>query len=310
MTAAPGGDEVIRPRVGFIGLGRMGRPMAANLLGAGLAVGVFNRTPSKCAPLRELGASVATSPAELARESEVLITMLADEAAVRAVVEGPDGLLDGAHDDLLLVEMSTIGPRAARTLSTRVAAAGVVMIDAPVSGSIRTAEEGELTAIVGGPLSAYEEVRPILAAMTKVQIHLGESGAGAAMKLALNVYVASMTEGIAELLLLAEAGGIGRADAYEVLLNTPLASTAARNKRPGFLDPDGTAVTFTLELMRKDLRLATELAADAGLPLLGTYATDQAMTLAAGLVGADKDIVRVLDALRSCMADQDLFSIG
>lgn len=285
-------------KVAFIGIGKMGLPMAGNVLRAGHELTVFNRTASRCDPLSGDGATVAGSAAEAVRGAEVLVTMVADGAAVAAQLEGDEGFMSDAPDGLVWLEMSTIGPTAARRFADRATEAGITMLDAPVSGSVTVAEAAGLVAMVGGPADALERARPVLKAMTKAHFHLGDSGAGAAMKLAVNVMIASQTVAISEALTLAEAAGIERADAYEVIAAGALASPFVEYKKAAFLDPDGTPPAFALDLMRKDLKLALEQGEAAGLPLLGAGAAAEAVTVAAGLEGGDEDLVRVADALR------------
>jgi 3-hydroxyisobutyrate dehydrogenase-like beta-hydroxyacid dehydrogenase len=289
-------------KVAFIGIGKMGLPMSGNVLRAGHDLTVFNRTASRCDPLREDGATVATSAAEAVRGAEVLVTMVADGAAVDAQFEGDEGFLSEAPGGLVWLEMSTIGPTAARRFAARAAEAGIQMLDAPVSGSVTVAEAAGLVAMVGGPADALERARPVLEAMTKAHFHLGGSGAGAAMKLGVNVMIASQTVAISEALNLAEAAGIERADAYDVIAAGALASPFVEYKKAAFLDPDGTPPAFALDLMRKDLKLALEQGEAAGLPLFGAGAAADAMTVAAGLEGGDEDLVRVADALRRIAA--------
>lgn len=285
-------------RVAFVGIGKMGLPMAGNVLRAGHDVTVFNRTVERCDPLRDDGATVATSAAEAVRDAEVLVTMLADPTAVAAQILEDEAVLGDAPEGLVWLEMSTIGPTAARKFSSRAADEGVEMLDAPVSGSVAVAEAAALVAMVGGGDDALERARPVLEAMTKAHFHLGASGAGAAMKLAVNVMIASQTVAISEALVLAEAADIAREDAYEVIAAGALASPFVDYKRDAFLDPDGTPAAFALDLMRKDLKLALEQGEAVGLPLLGAGASADVMTLAAGLEGGDEDLVRVADALR------------
>jgi 3-hydroxyisobutyrate dehydrogenase-like beta-hydroxyacid dehydrogenase len=289
-------------KVAFIGIGKMGLPMAGNVLRAGHELTVFNRTSSRCDPLRDDGATVATSAAEAVRGAEVLVTMVADGAAVDAQLEGDEGFLADAPEGLVWMEMSTIGPTAARRFAARAAEAGIQMLDAPVSGSVPVAEAAGLVAMVGGPADALERARPVLETMTKAHFHLGGSGAGAAMKLGVNVMIASQTVAISEALNLAEAAGIERADAYDVIAAGALSSPFVGYKKAAFLDPDGTPPAFALDLMRKDLKLALEQGEAAGVPLFGAGAAADAMTVAAGLEGGDEDLVRVADALRRIAA--------
>jgi 3-hydroxyisobutyrate dehydrogenase-like beta-hydroxyacid dehydrogenase len=292
-------------KVAFVGIGKMGLPMAGNVLRAGHDLTVFNRTLSRCDPLRDDGATVAASAAEATRDAEVLVTMLADPAAVEEQILADEHVLADASDGLVWLEMSTIGPSAARRFASRAADEGVEMLDAPVSGSVTVAEAAGLVAMVGGEDAALERARPVLEAMTKAHFHLGGSGAGAAMKLAVNTMIAATTVAISEALVLAEAAGIERADAYEVIAAGAIGSPFVEYKKAAFLDPDGTPAAFALDLMRKDLRLALEQGEAAGLPLLGAGASADVMTMAAGLEGGDEDLVRVADALRRIARGQD-----
>lgn len=291
-------------RVGFLGIGRMGLPMARNLLAAGFPLTVYNRTAERCRPLAEAGARVAASPREVAAATDVAVTMVADAAAVRALLDGPDGLLAGAGPGLVLAEMSTIGPLAARELAALCGERGVAMVDAPVSGSTAVAEAAGLAVMAGGEEEAFERSRPVLAAMSKAQFHLGPSGAGAAMKLGLNLIVAATTVSLSEALVLAERAGVDRAAAYEVIGASAVASPFVDYKRAGFLDPDGAPTAFALELMAKDLELARQLGERDGVPLSGAAGSATAVGLAAELEGGGEDLVRVADALRRVAAGE------
>jgi 3-hydroxyisobutyrate dehydrogenase len=286
------------PRVGFIGMGRMGVPMARNLLGAGFELSVFNRTSEKCEPLVDAGAQAAPSPAALAAESDVVITSLADGDAVADVVGGPEGVAEGISPEAMLIEMSTIGPVRARELASRLQDIGAGMVDAPVSGSVALAASATLTAVAGGATQDFERALPVLRAITKAQFHVGPVGAGAAMKLALNLIIASTTHSVSEALVIAEGSDIDRESAYEVIEQSAVASPFVRYKRAAFLDPDGEPVAFSLDLMRKDLDLALELGHSAGVPMLSASAASEAIGLAIGLEGGDRDLVGLADALR------------
>jgi 3-hydroxyisobutyrate dehydrogenase-like beta-hydroxyacid dehydrogenase len=289
-------------KVAFVGIGRMGLPMAGNVLRAGHELTVFNRTASRTDPLRDDGATVAATAAEAVRGAEVLVTMLADPAAVEDLLASEEGILAEAPEGLVWLEMSTIGPTAARRFAARAADAGVRMLDAPVSGSTAVAEAATLVAMVGGDADALERARPVLEAMTKAHFLLGPSGAGAAMKLGMNVMIAAHTLAISEALLMAEDAGIDRADAYEAIAAGVVGSPFVDYKRDAFLDPDGTPPAFALGLMRKDLKLALEQGEAAGAPLFGATASAEAMAVAAGLEGGDADLVKVADALRRIAA--------
>ena len=281
-------------RVAFLGLGRMGAPMAARLSGFDLTV--WNRTPR---PERvPHGARAADTPRAAVADADVVVTMVADGGALLGLLDGPDGVLAGdLANDAVLVDMSTIGPSAAHEVGERASRAGIAFLDAPVSGSTPAAESGQLVTMVGGPERALERARPVLEALTREQIHLGATGTGAAMKLALNLALAVTNQTIAETLVLAERSGIARSAAYDVLAAGALASPYVGYKRAAFEDPDHQPVAFSIELMRKDVRLALELAERAGLDLpAGRSAADGLdRALERGL--ADADLVQVLRAL-------------
>ena len=285
-------------RVGFAGIGRMGLPMARNLLKAGFPLTVYNRTAERAAPLVEEGATLAETPAALAAAADVLVTIVADADAVRDLLEGPEGILAAAEAGLVLVEMSTIGPQAAIELNELCGQHGVTMIDAPVSGSTAVAEAAQLAVMAGGDADAFERARPVLAAMSKAQFHLGPAGAGAAMKLSLNVMIAATTLAVSEALVLAEQSGIDRAAAYEVIASGAVASPFIAYKREAFLDPANTQPAFALDLLRKDVSLALALGERSGVPLLGAAAAAQATALAVELEGGDNDMAWIAEALR------------
>jgi 3-hydroxyisobutyrate dehydrogenase len=248
--------------VGFAGIGRMGLPMARNLLGAGFPLIVWNRTADRCAPLAEAGATAVAEPASLAT-ADVVVTMVSDGRAARAVLV-ESGLLDQLRPGSVVLEMSTIGPTAARELAAEAELRDVQLLDAPVSGSVSVAEAAQLFAMVGGDRDAYERAAPVLDAMTKGHMLLGGSGAGAAMKLAVNAMVAVTNQSIAETLALAERCGIERERAYDVLAGGVLASPFLLYKRGAFLHPETEPVAFTSALMCKDALLALELASGLG----------------------------------------------
>jgi 3-hydroxyisobutyrate dehydrogenase-like beta-hydroxyacid dehydrogenase len=288
-----------RTRVGFIGLGRMGLPMAGNLLRAGFDLTVWNRTRERCQPLVQEGARVAADPADLAAGVEVLVTMVADPAAAESVYLGEAGALSALPPGSIAVDMSTIGPAAVDRLAAAASAREIAFLDAPVSGGVSVAEAAQLTAMVGGPEEAFERARPVLVAMTATQIYLGRSGSGATMKLAYNAMIALATEAISEALVLTERAGIAPADTYSVLSAGVLSSPFLNYKRAAFLDPDGQPVAFTTALMQKDLTLALELASALDVPMPATAAANEVLTLARRLGYGDGDLVRVADALRA-----------
>ena len=284
--------------VGFIGMGRMGTPMACRVAEAGFPLTVWNRSTERCDPLASLGANVADAPKDLAERSEVVITMVADADALRAILDGDDGLLAGLRPDAIVVDTSTIGPTAAVEFAQAVSERGAHWIDAPVSGSTALAEKGELALMLGGEPSAIARARPVLDAISAKQFHLGGAGTGAAMKLAVNSAIAVFNEAIAEGLVLAEEAGIDREAAYDVFAGGALAAPYVLYKRNAFVRPEETPVAFTVSLMRKDLELARRLADDLGVEMKATQAADDVLARACNLGLGDADFASVARVIR------------
>ena len=254
------------PTVGVVGTGRMGSAMAKALARAGRPLVLHNRSRDRAEALAaELGARVAATPAEAAAAADVTITMLADDDAVAQVYGADDGLLAGARRGSVLVDLSTVTPEALRAFAPAARAAGVGLLDAPVSGSTALAEAGQLTLMVGGDEADLDRARPALEALAKTIFHLGPLGTGAAMKLAANAVIFGLNEALSEGLVLAELAGIDRSAAYDVLAASAVAAPYVGYKRAAFLDPEGTPVAFSLDLAAKDLRLITAFAESLGL---------------------------------------------
>ena len=271
-------------RVAFCGLGGMGRPMATRLLEAGIDLAVWNRSAGPVEELGRRGAEVAAAPSAAADGAAVAITMLADDEAVSSVVAGPDGLFEGASPGTLLVDMSTVSPATARALAER-APAGVDLLDAPVKGGPARAAAGELRILVGGAEAAFQRALPVLSILGSPR-RLGPNGAGAAAKVLNNYAVITLVSVMAEALMLAEALGIERAAALEILRGTPLGATVEHQ----WPRASGEApASFPMRLAAKDLRLAVEAARDAG----------RASPL------GDEALVRLEEALRAGMGDED-----
>ena len=236
----------------------MGAPMAARLLGAGHELRVWNRTPGKAGSLVDAGADQAGSPAEAAAGAEVVVTMLADPAAVVDVVLAAD-----LRPGTTLIEMSTIGPDAVRSLAARLPD-GIDLLDAPVLGSVPQATEGTLKIFVGGDAEVFERRRPVLEPMGTPR-HLGPLGAGAAMKLVANSTLGALMTALAEALALADGLGLDESDVLDILSESPIGVTA-KGKRP-LIERGVYKPNFTLGLAAKDLRLVTEAAEAAGVEL-------------------------------------------
>lgn len=251
----------------FLGLGRMGRPMAANVARAGFPLAVYNRTivvaQELVQDLSGLSARVASSPAEAAREADVVISMLADGRAVRDVYGGPDGVLGVLRPGTVVVEMSTIGPDEVLALAARVQAAGGALVDAPVSGSVSLSEEGSLTIMAGGRSEDIARVHRILSAMGAV-IQVGPSGSGATMKLVVNAVVYGLNQAISEALVLAEEAGLDRVATYGVFTRSAVAAPFVHYRREAFEQPGSVPPYFRLDLAAKDLHLILDLARKVG----------------------------------------------
>lgn len=255
-------------RVAVLGMGRMGAAMAKRLAGEGFDVTVWNRTAARADEMAaEIGADVAATPAEAARAAEVVVSSLADDDAVLETHGGTDGTVEGARDGTVVVETSTVDPSTVRDLAPRFAAAGASLLDSPVSGSVTLVEQGTLTSMVGGDAAALEKARPVIEGLSKAIFHLGPSGAGATMKLAVNAFVHATNHALSEALVLAEEAGIDRAAAYEVFASGAGASPFVLYKRAAFERPDETPVAFSVDLMKKDLDLIMALAERHSVPM-------------------------------------------
>lgn len=280
--------------LGFCGLGRMGAPMAARLLGAGHDVVVWNRTPQRMGPLVGRGARAAVSPADAAAAADAVFTMVSTPEALDEVVSGPGGLAGGLRPGSTLVEMSTVGPDAVRALVGRLPA-GVALLDAPVLGSIPQATEGTLKVFVGGDVGVYERLRPVLEAMGR-PVHLGPLGSGAAMKLVVNAALVSLMATLGEALALADALGLPEAAALDVLADSPIGVTT-RGKRP-LIESGRYPANFTLALAVKDAGLVTAAAQRRGGPARMAAAALSYLEEAAGAGLGDLDYSAVVGHLR------------
>lgn len=281
-------------KVAVLGLGRMGRAMAGVLGRAGFDLLVWNRTFATTDEVAgAVGAEPASSPAEAARAADVVIASLADDQALFDVHAGEGGTLEGVSPGTVVVDTSTVDPQTIVSLAPRFAERGAHLLDGPVSGSVALIERGELTSMVGGEAAALERARPVLEATSKAIFHLGPPGAGATMKLAVNSLVHATNLAIAEALVLAERAGIDRSRAYEVFASGAGASPFLLYKRQSFENPEGAAVAFSVDLMRKDLDLILALAERLDSPMRQLTVTSQVTnaTIDVGLAEADMSAV-------------------
>jgi 3-hydroxyisobutyrate dehydrogenase/2-hydroxy-3-oxopropionate reductase len=281
--------------VAFLGLGRMGAPMATRIAAAGHELTVWNRTPRP--DRRPRGAALVATPAEAAADADVVITMVSDAAALDEILGGAHGALAGVSPGAVLVDTSTVGPDAARGAARQAAEVGCAFVDAPVSGSVASAESGTLIAMAGGDAAAVDRVRAVLGAVVSDVVHVGPSGAGAGMKLALNLALAVTNQAVAETLVLAEAAGVPRERAYDVLAAGALASPFVRYKRAAFEQPGAAPVAFAVDMMRKDTALALALARGAAVDLPAGAAAHTALERAAQAGLGARDIAAMVEVV-------------
>jgi 3-hydroxyisobutyrate dehydrogenase-like beta-hydroxyacid dehydrogenase len=282
--------------VGFVGLGVMGGGVAKRLLDAGHPLTVWNRTREKAEPLLEAGARWADSPREVAEASAFVFTMVTNTAAVQAVCGGPDGILAGLAPGKVYVDMSTASPANTRALAEQVEQLNAHMLDAPVSGSVITLEQGKLSVMVGGDAEAVERAKPILEAIGPKVFHVGPNGAAVTMKIATNLSLAVQMLAFSEGVLLAEKSGIPRETAVEVLLASVIASPMVAYRGPFVLEHPDEA-WFDVNMMQKDMNLALELGRELDVPLPTTAVTNEFLTAARGMGLDEKDFAVVFDVL-------------
>ena len=283
-------------KVGFVGLGVMGGRVARRLLDAGHAITGYNRTAAKAQWLVDAGMTLADSPRAVAEASDVTFSMVTNTSALQGVIEGPDGLLAGFREGTVHVDMSTVSPAASREIAQKVEARGARMLDAPVSGSVVTLEEGRLTFMVGGDAATFEQVKPLLLDIGARATYVGGHGLAVSMKIATNLSLAVQMLAFSEGVLLAEKSGIRREVAVEVLLNSVIASPMVKYRGPFVLQMPAEA-WFDCNMMQKDMNLALELAREVGVPLPTTAVTNEYLTAARGLGLDAHDFAIVFDVL-------------
>lgn len=264
-------------KIGFIGLGIMGRPMARNLVKAGHELVVLDRTADAVAELTALGAAAADTPREVAERVELVLTMLPNSPQVREVVLGEDGVLAGAREGLLYADMSSIDPLVSREVSAALAERGVAMLDAPVSGGEPMAVEGTLSFMVGGPQDTFDAVRPVLAAMGRSVVRVGEVGAGNIAKLANQAVVAVNIAVVAEALVLAQKAGVDPEQVFEAIKGGLAGSNVMDAKAPMMLD-HRFAPGFRVNLHLKDLTNVMSTSHTVGAPMPLTASVFELMT--------------------------------
>jgi len=290
-------EESVQPqRVGFVGLGIMGSSMARNLLRKGFAVTVWNRTRSRMEPLLAAGAQGASSPKEAAQGADVVITMVTDSAAVEQVILGPNGVAAGARPGAVVIDMSTISPAVTRRIAEQLAARGVEMLDAPVTGGDVGAREGTLSIMVGGKAAVVERCRPVLAAMGRSIVHVGDHGMGQLCKLCNQIILALHLLAMAEGLAFAAKAGVDLEKMLKVVQAGAAGSWVLDHLAPRVLRGDFSP-GFMVRLKQKDLRLALEAAGSMALPLPGTSLVHQLYSSVEAYGGSEDGTQALVKAL-------------
>lgn len=292
-------------RIGVIGLGIMGGAMARNLLRAGFDVTVFNRTSARMQPLVDVGAVAGASPADVARDVDIIITNVTDSPDVEQVLLGPDGVVAGARAGSVVIDMSTISPEVTRQIAARLEQRGIAMLDAPVTGGDVGAREGTLSIMVGGSEAVFERCRPVLQALGRSIVYVGGHGTGQTVKLVNQVIVGLNLLAMAEGLAFAAKSGVDVGKALSVVQAGAAGSWALDNLAPRVLKGDYDP-GFMVTLQQKDLRLALESAAQMQLPLIGTGVVQQLLR-GVEAYGGEHDgtqaLVRALERLGNFRVD-------
>jgi 2-hydroxy-3-oxopropionate reductase len=284
-------------KIGFIGLGIMGRPMAKNLMKAGYELVLHNRSPEKAEELANEGNATASgSPREVAEACDIVITMLPDSPDVEAVVAGEGGVLEGIRDGALLVDMSTISPVVTEELSEKVREKGASMLDAPVSGGDVGAIEGALSIMVGGSEEDFERARPLFDVMGKVATHVGPIGAGQVVKACNQIVVALTIEAVSEALVLGSKGGVLPEKLVEALSGGLAGSAVMEAKKEKFFSHDFEP-GFRIELHHKDLGIALAAGREYGVALPVTAIVDQMLEASKAKGRGDRDHSALLTLL-------------
>ena len=291
------------PRLGWVGVGRMGQALATRLLEAGHDVGVYNRTRSKCAPLAELGATVVDTPADLA-DRDIVFTMVGGSADVQDVICGPQGLLSRSDTvPGLIIDATTIAPAAAEQVRQAAQARGTAVLAAPVSGNPKVAASGRLTIVASGPEDAFARARPYLELLARSVTYVGEGDRARLVKICHNLMLGVVAQCMAEITVLAEKGGVSRADFLDFLNDSVMGSTFTRYKSPAYVNLDFTP-TFTPSLLLKDFHLGFEAARDLQVAMPVAAATEQIIQGLAGIAGEDVDFAFLIELVARASALQ------
>jgi 3-hydroxyisobutyrate dehydrogenase len=282
--------------LGFVGLGVMGSEMVNRLLSKGHSVIGYNRTRAKADWLIKEGMKWADSPKAVAASVDVIFSMVTNSPALQAIVEGPDGVLAGLTPGKIYVDISTVSPEYSRWVAEKVRAKGADMVDAPVSGSVITLQEGKLSVMVGGRKSTFDKIKPLLEDIGPKVTYVGDNGLALVLKIAGNLSLAVQMLAFSEGVLLAEKSGIPREIAVDVLANSAIASPMIKYRGPFVLNLPEEA-WFNVNMMQKDMLLALELGRKLDVPMPSTAVTNEFLTAARGMGLVEKDFAVVFDVL-------------
>jgi 3-hydroxyisobutyrate dehydrogenase-like beta-hydroxyacid dehydrogenase len=286
-------------KIGFVGLGIMGSAMATNLLKAGFEVTVWNRSPDKCLPLVDLGATVAASPRAVAESSDVVIAMMSTPAAVQSVRDGAEGIIAGLSSGNGYVDMSTVDADTSLESYRLAHGKGALFLEAPVAGSRKPAEDATLTIMAAGDRELYDSSLPVLEKMGKKLLFLGETGKAARMKLANNLVMCGMLTALSEGIALAAGSGLDTAQLLEVLDSGAVTNPMFRLKGPQIAANKEFPAAFPLKHMQKDLRLALQLAEEVGQPLFVTATINELYKKALAENLGDADFAAISRVIRT-----------
>ena len=282
--------------LGFVGLGVMGSEMVKRLLSKGHPVTGYNRTRSKCEGLLKQGMKWASSPREVVESSDMVLSMVTNSSALRAVMEGPQGMLAGVTAGKIFIDISTVSPSYSRELAEKIRERGGDMVDAPVSGSVITLQEGKLSVMVGGRKETFEKIKGLLHDIGPKVTHVGGNGLALVMKIGTNLSLAVQMLAFCEGVLLAEKSGIQREVAVDVLTHSVIASPMVQYRGPFVLKQPEEA-WFNVNMMQKDMLLALELGRQLDIPMPTTAVTNEFLTAARGMGLVEKDFAVVFDVL-------------
>ncbi len=282
--------------LGFVGLGVMGGQMVDRLLSKGHSVTGYNRTPAKAEWLVKKGMKLASTPREVAESVDVVFAMVTNGAALKGIAEGPEGLIAGLSAGKIFADISTVYPDLSREIAEKVRATGADMVDTPVSGSVITLQQGQLSVMVGGRKETFERLKPLLEDIGPKVTHVGGNGVALSMKIAVNLSLAVQMLAFSEGVLLAEKSGIPREVAVDVLVHSAVASPCIKYRGPFVLQQPEEA-WFDVNMMQKDMLLAMELGRKLDVPVPTTAVTNEFLTAARGMGWAKLDYAVIFDVL-------------